>query len=86
MSEIFAVLNEVAGFAGMLLILGAYGLSSLRKIKANSRAYQVMNLCGSLLLIGYSLILSAWALVVLNVIWAIIAGFALSRMLRRRPS
>ncbi len=84
MSDVGAVLLEIAGFAGMILILGAYALLSLRKIKPTSRTYQVMNLIGSLFLILYSINLFAWASVVLNVIWAIIAVFALSRMFRRQ--
>ena len=65
---------------GVVMILLAYFLNSTGRIKALSVRYQVLNLVGAAIMVTYSIILLAWASVVLNGIWAIIALVALLRL------
>jgi hypothetical protein len=65
------------------MVLGAYLLVSSNRVKSISPAYQALNLVGAVILIGYSLALAAWASVVLNSVWALIAAWALALNYRR---
>jgi len=80
----FAV--EAAGWAGAALILLAYLLLSMGKVTGQSSLYQGMNIVGAA---GF--IINGWwhdALpsAVLNVIWMMIGGVALWRILAKRSS
>ncbi len=80
----FAV--EAAGWIGAALILLAYLLLSMGKLTGQSALYQGMNIVGAA---GF--IINGWwhgALpsAVLNVIWMLIGGVALWRILARRRS
>jgi hypothetical protein len=70
---------DFCGWAGMLLILAAYALLSNGKMQARSALYQWMNVAGAAGLIVNSGWNSAWPSVTLNVIWLVIAVFALRR-------
>lgn len=74
---------HVIGNVGVLMVLGAYVLISSNRIKSISPAYQALNLVGAIILVGYSLALAAWASVVLNSVWALIAVWALAMNSRR---
>jgi hypothetical protein len=80
----FAV--EAAGWVGAALILLAYLLLSMGKVTGQSALYQGMNIVGAA---GF--IINGWwhgALpsAVLNVIWMMIGGVALWRIMARRKS
>lgn len=76
-------LLHVIGNIGVLMILGAYFLVSSSMIKSISPWYQSLNLVGAIIMAIYSLVLAAWASVVLNGTWAIIAVVALLVNLRK---
>ena len=63
----------------MLLILGAYFLVSTGRMAPTSRAYQWMNIAGSLGFIVNSGWYHAVPSMALNVVWAGIALYSLSR-------
>jgi hypothetical protein len=80
----FAV--EAAGWIGAALILLAYLLLSMGKVTGQSPLYQGMNIVGAA---GF--IINGWwhgALpsAVLNVIWMLIGGVALWRIMTKRRS
>lgn len=77
---------EIAGWAGALLILGAYLLLSMGKLTGQMPLYQWMNVFGAA---GFTT--NAWwhgavPVVALNLVWMLIGGFALWRILARRRS
>lgn len=77
---------EAAGWIGAALILLAYLLLSMGKVTGQSPLYQGMNVVGAA---GF--IINGWwhgALpsAVLNVIWMLIGGVALWRMMAKRKS
>ena len=79
----FAV--EVIGWAGAVLILGAYALLSANKLRAESVSYQLMNILGAAGFVINSGYNGALPSAVMNVVWIGIGVYALYQ-LRRRPS
>lgn len=75
---------EVAGWAGASLILGAYLLLSLGKVTGHSLLYQAMNVVGAAGFIVNGWWHGAVPSAVLNVIWMMIGGVALWRIMSRR--
>ena len=80
--EVFLV--EAAGWAGAVCILLAYLLLSVGKLTGQSAAYQLMNLAGA---IGF--VINGWwhraiPNTAMNVVWAVIALYALIRLARPR--
>lgn len=70
---------HAVGAIGPVLLLSAYYMVSTGRVTAATRSYQVMNLVGSVVLVGYSAALEAWVSVALNVAWALIAARGLLR-------
>ncbi|MBS0398790.1 MAG: hypothetical protein JSR95_08945 [Proteobacteria bacterium] len=77
------LLVEVLGWAGMALILGAYGLLSAGRIMPDSKFYQYMNVAGAAGFIVNSGVRGAYPSAALNVVWLMISLYAL---MRRRHS
>lgn len=75
---------HVLGAIGTILVLAAYFLVSSRRISSESRAFQLLNLIGAVMLALYSVVLAAWSSVALNAIWSVIALVALWRIVRPR--
>jgi hypothetical protein len=70
---------EIIGWVGALLILGSYGLMTMRRITAESAAYQWMNLFGAVGMTVNGLWNGAFPSAFLNVVWLGLAGYALAR-------
>lgn len=73
---------EIIGWTGAGLILLAYLLLSTGRLAARSKAYQGLNLVGSLAFIINSGWNGAVPSAALNIVWAAIATFALIRIAR----
>ena len=71
------MLIDIAGWAGVVALLVAYGLVSTKRIEGDAVIYQLLNLAGAALLIVNSAYHGAYPSVVINVIWIGIALFAL---------
>jgi hypothetical protein len=69
------------GTLGAALLLVAYVLVSRKKIAGDSRAYQALNVVGSVVLAVYAFLLGAWPSMGLNIVWALI-GLAMLKSLR----
>lgn len=72
---------ELLGWYGAAAIIGAYGLVSFTIIEPNSLIYQLLNLTGALGVAIVSLYKRAYQPGVLNIIWTLIALFALINIL-----
>ena len=72
-------INEIIGFAGLSLILIAFILNLLKKIKTESKAYNTINLVGALMLAYYSWILGSIPFFILQTTWGMAALYNLSR-------
>lgn len=75
---------EIVGWIGALLVLGAYILVSMGRLRGDSPAFQWMNAVGA----GFFVLNTWWhgALpsMVLNIIWSIIGFVALWRLWRAK--
>lgn len=70
---------DIVGWIGMILVLAAYILLSLKKIE-NGKLYQILNFVASILMIIALYPKDAWFSIVLNVIWSIVALIALIKL------
>ncbi len=78
--------QSIIGFIGAALILVGYWQVSRGIWQGKGKAFQLVNLLGSALLVWYSLLLAAYPVVVLNAVWLVVAVVALSRAILRRTS
>jgi hypothetical protein len=63
--------------AGMAIVLTAFILNVLHKLKASDHSYLILNIVGSLLLIWYAALLQSLPFLILNVIWVLSALWGL---------
>lgn len=73
---------EGIGIIGAINVLIAYGLNSYQKLRSDSALFYWLNLTGGILLIVYCFYKEAWANLAINVVWALVALFAIIRTLR----
>jgi len=74
---------DVMGWIGALLILTAYALISFGKVKGNSVKYQLLNIFGSIFLVINTYYYGAIPSTLVNIIWAIIAFFAIFAIVKK---
>lgn len=74
------LLIDIVGWVGVLSLLAAYGLVSMKKVEGDSAVYQSLNLAGSAFLILNSFHYRAFPSVGVNVAWV---GIAVYTMVRR---
>lgn len=72
-------LINILGWTGSVLYLLAYALVSMKKTEGDSLLYQGMNIIAGILLITYTITLSAYASTGLNAAWVAIGVFTLGR-------
>jgi hypothetical protein len=72
------MLLEIVGWLGAALLIAAYGFVSYGLVDARGRAYQALNILGSLLIGVNSVWHGAWPSAALNIIWIGIAVGALA--------
>ena len=73
---------DVMGWGGAALVVGAYGLLSMKKLHSDDYAYHGMNIAGSCLLGGYGIAKHAEASVVVNAVWMLIGFSAIAAALK----
>lgn len=78
MDPVELVIN-VLGWAGMVLLVGAYALLTWGRLRAGV-LFQVMNLVGGLLLMLNTAYYGAWPSTALNLVWFVIGGVGLVRL------
>ena len=71
------ILIEITGWIGSILIVGAFGLNSLGKVKSTSLWYQLANLIGGICFIINTLHHQAYPSAFVNVVWVFIAIFSI---------
>jgi hypothetical protein len=65
------------GWIGMALILLAYFFLAVKKLKANSIVYNLLNAFGGLGLVANTFVTKSWPSVALNIAWIAIAIFSI---------
>lgn len=74
---------QVVSIVGAVLILAAYAAQQLKKLEAETVAYQVLNCIGGALLCIAAIATKQIGFIVLEGTWAVIAAVALVRLARR---
>jgi hypothetical protein len=72
-SEATKFLIDMPGWAGAILLLGAYACVSFKKLRADSIAYQLINGLGSCCLVVNTVFYRAYPSAFVNVVWIAIA-------------
>lgn len=67
----------IIGVIGMILILVAFIGDLFKKITEDFIVYNLMNIAGALALTYYAYALNSWPFLILELIWAIFAGYKL---------
>lgn len=73
--------TELLGWYGVVVILLAYGLVSFSVIQPTSLVYQILNGTGALGIVIDSIPEKNYQPMILNIIWAIIAGILIFKVL-----
>ena len=73
---------DICGWIGMILVLIAYGLLSVNKIK-QGKVYQILNLAAAIFMAIGLLPKNAWFSFTLQIIWGIIAIIAIIKILKK---
>jgi hypothetical protein len=76
-------LVSALGFCGAFLVLSGYFQVSRGKWQARGMAFQLVNLVGAGMLLVYSLLLYAYANVLLNVVWLVVAVVTICTIAKR---
>ncbi len=74
---------DVLGWIGAILILLAYALISSKKVEGSSLSYQMLNIFASIFLTINTFYYGAIPSTLVNIIWAIIAAFAIIAIARK---
>lgn len=74
---------EIAGWSGAGVLLVAYALVSLRRLRGDGVLFQIMNILGAAGIALHSGTNRAWASVVVNLVWIAIGLVALARRAAR---
>lgn len=74
---------DIIGWIGMVLVLLAYGLLSLKKIE-NGFLYQILNLFAGIFMAIGLFPKNAWFSFTLQIIWAIIALLSIVSKIRNK--
>jgi hypothetical protein len=79
------ILIDILGWSGAILLLGAYGCVSFRKVRPESLLYQLINGLGSCFLVVNTVYYHAFPSAFVNVIWigiALTAGYRARKQAR----
>lgn len=79
----FDIIN-ILGIIGLVAVLYAYGMLTMKKWTADTLGYQLLNLSGSVFLAINAFHHSAMPVFALNVIWAGIGIYAVTKMLLKK--
>lgn len=75
---------DVIGWAGSFCVVLAYGLLSTHKVNAGSKFYQLLNIIGSICLIVNTVYYTSYPSTFINIVWFIIALFALINIFKSK--
>jgi hypothetical protein len=80
------LLIDIIGWIGSVEVIAAYALNSYQKLKSDSLLFQLLNLTGAASLIINTIYYHAYPSAFINVVWVIIALFAIGKMMLEKKS
>jgi hypothetical protein len=78
-------MEQVIQVVGALMILAGFAGAQLGRLRADSLAYLILNLVGSIVLAVLALDERQWGFVLLEGVWAAVSLWSLIRVLRGLP-
>lgn len=75
---------DLVGWAGALVVLGAYALLTAGRWRAEQLRYQAANALGAGALLVWAVSIAAWPSALLNAVWAVVGVYGVVRLGRRR--
>lgn len=79
------VLIDVIGWLGSLEVILAYALNSYQRIRSDSFIFQFLNLTGGIFLIINTVYYHAYPSTFINIVWVVIAAFAIAKRVKTTP-
>lgn len=76
---------DIVGWAGAVLVLGAYALVSAKRLEGDSTVYQLMNVLGAAGMLINTYVRGALPSAAVNLIWIGIGLYILLKVRVRRP-
>jgi hypothetical protein len=76
---------SIIGWGGMILIILAYFLLSIKKLKSNSVIYNLLNFFGALGILVNTFVTKSWPSVALNGIMMGIAIYSIAKKINTKP-
>ena len=80
------LLIDILGWIGSIEVIAAYGLNSYQKLRSDSLTFQLLNLTGAAFLIINTIYYHAYPSAFINVVWVIIAFFAIGKIMLKKKS
>ena len=80
----YPILMEITGWSGSAMVVAAYVFNIRGKLDAKSKVYIWLNIVGSICLIAYTFYLHAYPNTVVNLIWVLVAMYALIRSVGKK--
>ncbi len=77
---------DIIGWVGSIEVIAAYGLNSYQKLRSDSLIFQLLNLTGGAFLIINTIYYHAYPSAFINVVWVIIAFFAVGKIVLQKKS
>lgn len=74
-------LSLVIGTAGATILLIAFTLNEIGKLEQDTLQYSLLNLSGAALVLTYAVMINSVPYMILESIWALVAGFDILRRL-----
>jgi len=71
---------DIIGIVGLVEVLFAYAMLSMKKWESDTVSYQLMNLNGSIFLAINAWVHGAYPIVALNVVWAVIGLIVITKI------
>jgi hypothetical protein len=77
-------MDQIVQLAGALFILSAFILAQMNRLAQESAVYLLLNFVGAGLLSVVALLDRDWGFVLLEVVWTLVSGAGLVRLVLRR--
>lgn len=78
--------EQVLEVVGAILILAAYGLAQFRGMNRHGLPFLLLNMVGSLILVGIAAVHAQWGFLLVNGVWAMVALTGFLPLLRWRSA
>jgi hypothetical protein len=75
---------QVVSIVGAVMILSAYAAAQMKRLRAETVAYQLLNFAGGTCLCIVAIAARQYGFIILEGTWAVLSGFGLWRVMRAK--